>query len=149
MTGSLFSTIIYWAVANPVSGIKRQKCIAYACFIYSKTTNVILFKMSFIMLEKPITYFLSPLCRSSHAQSLWGEEQWRLSGKHVIVQIRNWWREGSDAVLLVSDFSCIHDFCICCSHLESMNDNIGKPFVSKPLLTLWEQNTAIQLRYCK
>lgn len=61
MTGSLFSTIIYWAAAKPVSGTKRQSCIAYTCFIYSKTTNnIILLKMSFIMLEKSITYFLSP-----------------------------------------------------------------------------------------
>ena len=30
-----------------------------------------------------------------------------------------------------------------------MNDNIRKPSVSKPLFTLWEKNTAIQLRYYK
>lgn len=63
----------------------RDSCIAYTCFIYFKTTNnIILLRMSFIMLEKPITYFLRPLCRGCHEQSLWGEEQGGLSGKHVI-----------------------------------------------------------------
>ena len=77
-----------------------------------------------------------------------GKNNGDFQGNMLLFRYETGEENGSDAVLLVSDFSCIHDFCICCSHLESMNDNIGKPFVSKPLLTLWEQNTAIQLRYC-
>lgn len=66
------STIIYWAVASPISGTKRQSCVAYTQVTYSKTTNNILLflKMSFIKLEKQITYVLSLPCRGRHEQSL-------------------------------------------------------------------------------